>query len=374
MKKLNKTLGIVILTLLAFNTGFGQDTEENVISRDIKVVEGILDQIFDGNRDHLFGSDRTKGNYIPGFGVIFKVPISITARGELLIFPGNEDETDQVEETTLNVKNEETYRNKLKVFFEKYADLLTHLNDNDKILVIVDNLSAGSYQVFLNRLDRRGRNVTRMEDNFQKLMAQASFKDVKDYRTNKLSKSQFESKISFSKNVDKNEVDEEYEILAGIFDNLFKSDAELNFNFKRNSTFERLNGFGVIYYVGLQENYFAVGYSTQSQLGYTNQTRAIGRAITTQKSDAKEEKPDKSYLKLEEKLKTYMVQYGKTLRSLGNNEVLMVTANLPNCYDCSSPQKIDLILDASILRDFDQGKMPLDKAVSLIKVRRQARK
>jgi hypothetical protein len=66
------------------------------------------------------------------------------------------------------------------------------------------------------------------------------------------------------------------------------------------------------------------------------------------------------YPKFEQDLKENMLEYGRTLKTLGDDEVLVFNITLTKCDGCGIPSTLELAVKGSVLKDFGTGK--LDKA------------
>ena len=76
------------------------------------------------------------------------------------------------------------------------------------------------------------------------------------------------------------------------------------------------------------------------------------------------------YPKFEKELKEFIVDYGRTIRSLDDDEVLMLKVKLTRCKGCSIPSNIDVSLKAGVLKDYDQQKINRDKALGSIEIKK----
>jgi hypothetical protein len=71
------------------------------------------------------------------------------------------------------------------------------------------------------------------------------------------------------------------------------------------------------------------------------------------------------YPRFEQELKDNILEYGRTLKSLKDEEVLVFNVILTKCRECKIPSTLELSIKSSILRDFGTGKM--DKTTALSK-------
>ncbi|MEO8473654.1 MAG: hypothetical protein ABI477_15750, partial [Chryseolinea sp.] len=68
----------------------------------------------------------------------------------------------------------------------------------------------------------------------------------------------------------------------------------------------------------------------------------------------------------EQDLKDNLLDYGRTVKSLKDDEVLVVQVAMTKCAGCAIPSSLEITLKASALKDFNSGKA--DKAATLSKI------
>jgi hypothetical protein len=78
----------------------------------------------------------------------------------------------------------------------------------------------------------------------------------------------------------------------------------------------------------------------------------------------RDKKVTELYPKFEQELKENMLEYGRTLRSLGDEEVLVFNVSLTKCKGCGIPSTVELNVKNSVVKDFGAGKIDKNTALS----------
>ena len=392
---MNKITIVIIcsLTTVFVSGGMAQSVNENQMDQEIEIMEGILDQLFFQNyRKHSRG-ENVRGNYLPGFGLIFKIPryenyfmgrnvtdninAVIVDESRQLVIGQNifmKNKMDSVHEAS-NAHFNETIR----LFFIDYGDLISQLEGNDNILIVFGyDASSQSNQFIHNPFIRRKLKDEGVEEirPASKITAQVSYNDILKYKSGKTTENQFAKNIRLSEKSVNEAIDQEFNILAGIFEKIYGRHGG---SFVNNLAigFERIDGLGVIYEMSLGNTLLSSG--TRVPTISITSGRGVGEEEKNQnegvylvpddynkKINELKEEQNKAYQELKTKLKQDLIRYGKTLKSLQNGEILMLATTLSNCLGCDKPEKLNLIVKASVLKDYDQRKITLDQAVANI--------
>ena len=67
-------------------------------------------------------------------------------------------------------------------------------------------------------------------------------------------------------------------------------------------------------------------------------------------------------------MKENIIQYGRTIKSLEKDEMLLLKVTLTKCDGCSIPKKIQFSVKHSVLADFNSGKISLKDATAKVKL------
>jgi len=95
---------------------------------------------------------------------------------------------------------------------------------------------------------------------------------------------------------------------------------------------------------------------------------SVGRSDVT--SEERKELIIDMYPKFEKDMKRNMLDYGRTISSLDANEVLSLNITITRCKGCSIPKSIVLTVPASVLQNYNQGKITIDKALTEVDVKK----
>jgi hypothetical protein len=166
------------------------------------------------------------------------------------------------------------------------------------------------------------------------------------------------SKIKVVNTESVEEVEPDLELLSSIFTRLYGQDISKTYFVGDNVYFERLKDFGVIYYMQM--------FSGIEQDNYSRRYIMPTLGLTDIDQQTKDKKVKELYPKFEQDLKDNLLDYGRTVKSLKDDEVLVVQVAMTKCGGCAIPSSLELTLKASALKDFNSGKA--DKAATLSKI------
>jgi hypothetical protein len=84
----------------------------------------------------------------------------------------------------------------------------------------------------------------------------------------------------------------------------------------------------------------------------------------------RDKKAREMYPQFEQDLKANMLDYGRTLKSLGNDESLIFNVTLTKCRGCGIPATLELSVKASVLKDFATGKLDQSAALNKFQIKK----
>lgn len=241
-------------------------------------------------------------------------------------------------------KNESEYEDLffrvVHVYLSDYAGLIGQLPDDEKIMLITEL------------------RPTEEDESGYKLSAYALVKDVKDKTAGKLTAEKFREKIVFDYAEISNEKPADLELLASIFQRLYKSDLATTYYTPNRITYEKMDHYGVVYQMRV---FSSISYGSDNY-----------KIVTQGKSGLTEKERDKvvqeMYPQFEQELKENMLDYGKTIKSLSGNESLVVKVKLTKCEDCGIPESIEVSVSQEVLQAYNDGKMKRETALSKITI------
>ena len=156
------------------------------------------------------------------------------------------------------------------------------------------------------------------------------------------------------------ELQPDLELLTSIFNRLYQRDLSKTFFTDENIYYERLKDYGVIYYMNVfssnQTNYDRWGMPTQGLNNLTQEDR--------------DKKVKELYPVFERDIKADILEYGRTVKSLKGDEVLMFNIAITKCQSCGIPATLEVSVKASVLSDYSSGKISKDAALTKMEIKK----
>ncbi len=296
------------------------------------------------DRDHELQERQVYGIGTAGSGVQ-----TITTRGRSKYY--NAD--------SVNTVNNAKVINAAKNFIADYGDMLSQLTPEER--VVVTNRSGGEHQFWYSGQAKRSL-----------LSVEATKGDLTQYRQGKLTREQLIAKIKVVNSVSSNKTEPDMELLSSIFNRLYQSDLSTTYYVQNNVYYERLTDFGAILHMQVVSSITNTdmygNYKTGTDVRLTMPTQRLNNLTQAER----DKKVKELYPVFESELKENILEYGRTLRSLNDNEQLMVDVSVTKCEGCGIPGTLELVVKASVLKDFNAGKLDKSAALSKIEVKKGA--
>jgi hypothetical protein len=399
MKMVKKIwLGACVALALNAQTTVAQKIDDERMKRDIEVAENVLSTLIkqevSSQRNGFFGIE-VKGSYLPGYGVTFKLPMDLSlpymipvapmAPGEDIIWnregegfvishgrsadqlavPEVEAELAEAEaehsreyslKDKMNKKRRvnsdslrESYNLKMikaaKDFIVDYGDFISQLGSNEKIVITNQGDNRAWY------FNKGKRSHISVESNKADLIALKQGKITRDQALGKI-------KVVNTESVDVKEPD--MELMTTIFNRLYRADLSKTYFTDDNIYYERLRDYGVIYYMQVySSNQVDYGTLSMPTLGLDRVDQAT-----------RDKKAAELYPRFEQDLKENILEYGRTLKSLKDEESLIFNITLTRCKGCNIPSTAEVSVKASILKDYAAGKIDKNAAMSKFTVKK----
>lgn len=242
-----------------------------------------------------------------------------------------------------------------KTFITDYGDMLSQLAPNERI--IVTNRGSNENNVWLN-----GAKAKR-----SLLSVEATKSDLTQFRQGSITRDQFIKKMKVVNTVTSEKTEPDMELLASIFNRLYREDLSRTYYMQGGAYYERLTDFGVILHMQVVSSLSNGDYYTPAKdvrlamptLGLTNLTQ-----------EERDKKVKELYPVFESELKENILDYGRTLKSLNDNEQLIVDVSMTKCTGCGIPASLELAVKASVLKEYSAGKLDKSAALSKIEVKK----
>lgn len=364
---------MMIVCLLAFSYAGAQSFSQERMDRDVEVAENVLSTLIrqQFNKSSYYHIE-VKASYTPGFGVTMRMPNDnssfiysvdaarapvvvsprgegvrgYTAEGNVIIVDGDKVKTVKSNRDSLRTVYYEKVIAASKDFLADYGDLFSQLPANEKILIT--NRGEGMYH-YWDRKSQKRMMVT----------VEALRGDITAAKEGKITRKQLMDKIRVVNTESTDEVATDLELLSSIISRLYRSDLSKSYYLDGNIYYERLKSFGVIYYMEVVS-------STEFERDRFRMPTVGEKELTKPERD---KKVIELYPTFEKDLKDNILEYGKTLKSLGDDEMLMFNVKLTRCDACGIPASLELTIKNTTLRDFAAGKISREAALGAISVK-----
>ncbi len=377
-----------------------QKRDHERMDRDIAVAENVLGTLI----KQQFNSQRTffpleiKGSYQAGYGVVFNLPADYTTPiaftipnggNDVMIFnesnsPGvkaynynyNYDSRvngadrapELADEKSLTLKDKTREKRRLdmdsvrdsynlkvidaaKTFIVDYADMITQLTPQEKIIV---SNQGNQPRMWVGQYFNAPKRTH--------LSVEALKSDLIQLKQGKITRDQALAKIKVVNTETVEEVEPDLELLSSIFRRLYSQDLSKTYFTGDNVYFERLKDFGVIYYMQV--------YSGIERGDYSKRYVMPTLGLEDVDQETKDKKVKELYPKFEQELKDNILEYGRTVKSLKDEEVLVVQVTLTKCAGCGIPSTLELSIKGSALKDFSAGKTDRNAVLSKFSIKK----
>ena len=184
--------------------------------------------------------------------------------------------------------------------------------------------------------------------------------DLLQYKQGKLTRDQVLAKINIIDTESSDDLNPDLELLSSIFNRLYRPDLSKTYYAQENIYYERLKNYGVIYYM---EVYSSNESDFQKFSMPTLGLEDIDKAT-------RDKKVAELYPAFEKDVEESMLDYGRTLKSLKDDELLVVKVKLTRCEGCGIPKTAEFSVKNAVLKDFNSGKLTKDAALARINVKK----
>lgn len=384
-------MGILVLGI--YSADAQKKIDEDRMLRDIEVTENILSTLIKQQFEkRSFFPMEITAEYREGHGITYRLPYEfngpmvwgVGSAPDIAIldgrgfnysfeFPGESTDVERVYDgqgrmVTENVTGLTTTRSHkvnvdsirevstaktisaCKEFLADYGDLLTQLSPTEKIMIT--NRGDGDriwYGAFVN--SSRPSYVS----------LEASKGDITQLKQGKMTRDQFMKSIKVINSVMDDELQPDLELLTSIFNRLYRKDLSKTYFTEENIYYEKLKDYGVIYYMQV--------YSS-NQMDYNKRwvMPTVGlEGLTTEERD---KKVKELYPQFEKDFKADILEYGRTVKSLTSDELLVFNVKLTKCDGCGIPSSLEFLVKADVLKDYAAGKLTKEAALGKMTVKK----
>lgn len=386
------SLTILFLLFSGEQVTVAQKIDKEKMDKDLKVAEAILASLTNqsSNADfRAYSLPKSPSRYLEGYGVIFHVDLPpsfvfVAAPAQVLINHQRPDNvtstitsarsitptkpdslqksklaetlsvygltyTDKNESDSLKQADVNRSIEQIKTFLLDYADLIGQLKEDDKIKVIESNPTHLSS--FANSQTTRGSNA--------RISAEIVKKDLNEYKSGKISREELSKRIKITTRADKEPVDQDFVLLGSIFERLYRTDLSNTYFLSGAVYYNRIPDYGVIYHMN-------VNTYERAKVDQVNNVYALSLDDVNQ--EERNKKVTELYPKFENELKENILEYGKTLKNLDDNEYLIFDVSIAGCRSCDIPEFLQLSVKSAVLRQYNTGKLTKNTALGEVKI------
>ncbi|PWL28410.1 hypothetical protein [uncultured Roseivirga sp.] len=343
------------------------------MEKDIVILQNVLSDLF-GNEDRYFSSRNAKGMYVPGGGVIFSMS-SNSLYGNILIeyadvldeIDGDGTKQDESSPEETNRKMEETIREKSKEFLTNYGSLLTELKSGEKLMLNIDYTARQKREE--SRSSSRARFVSSSRNMKKRMQSSISYKALNDFSIGKINLQQAMAAVETKIVEDADKEMTDAKILAGILDDLMQTSMDGKFRRRSKTNWTYFDGFGLMFNIQM-----STSSSTSEMIIYSQSARTITRTEDSEVEKEREElmkELEEAYPDFEDMLKENIVQYGRTLRSLGAGESVIVNVDFGSgVRDSKMPRSIRMVVPKSSIDAYAKGQKSLEQVKKEIDIKK----
>lgn len=388
---------MVSLAVLAAGGSTAQPKIDDArMDRDIEVAESALGTLLrqQFQKRYMFPME-VEGRYTAGFGVTFRLPGDFFGPMAFSLAPGppddvviwdgdgrnsfsysittDDDDDDDGDEDNgpiivnkgrnrVTVKSKSVNRDSArqaynarliaasKEFLADYADLIGQLQSDEHILIT----NRGEQE----RMWVWGADAPRRTY----LSVDATRGDITQYKQGKLTRDQFMAKVRVVNTESTEELSPDLELLTSLFNRLYRRDLSKTYFTEENVYYERMKDFGAIYYMEV--------YSSNVEEGRRYSMPTVDLENLSQ--EERDKKVKELYPRFEADLKDNIVEYGRTLKSLKDEELLVFNVKVTKCTGCGIPSNLELSVKAQVLKDYNAAKLDKPAAVGRINMKKGA--
>jgi hypothetical protein len=236
-----------------------------------------------------------------------------------------------------------------KDFLADYGDLINQLSPTEKVMIT--NRGDGDriwYGAFVNNSRPSYISVEALKG------------DITQLKQGKLTRDQFIKNIKVVNSVMDDELQPDLELLTSIFNRLYRKDLSKTFFTEENIYYEKLKDYGAIYYMQV--------YSSNQDYNRKWVMPTVGlQGLTTEERD---KKVKELYPQFEKDFKADILEYGRTLKSLTSEELLVFNVQLTKCSGCGIPSSLEFLVKADVLKEYASGKLTKDAALAKMTVKK----
>ncbi len=340
------------------------------MERDIIILQNVLNDLFNQGNVFYSSSRGAKGIYVPGKGVIFNLGggNNSIVTANFLAAQQTHDEAKKEDEKSIGERNKalESKNQMLsKEFLVNYGSILSDLKSGEKVMLnvsytILNEASDQDNNIRIqggaNVIYRGGGKLSQ-----KRMVSSIDYATINSYLSGKSSLESAASKVSQKVIEANNNEAQDAKIMAGIMDDLFESNFDGIYRRSGKTSWTYFEGFGLMYDMNLT--------GARGTLRFANATNVIVTGVRSSDNDEKDTKQEEANKKVEESyddlielVKESLVTYGRTLRSVKSDEVVILNINFGSSFRKTKlPRAVRLQVSKSQIEAFSRGQKSLDQ-------------
>ena len=373
-----------LMAVCMSETVYGQIDDERM-QRDIRVASGILQTLSQTDATLVMYGDNVTGDYIDGYGVMFSIGggYSFVAprapRGRAVVLGTREakevKEVKDVKEAvvwsqgnngsvsvTVEDEDDDLIEDKqsdineiMSLFLADYSQLIGQLAPTDKIVV---STKKSDYFYRFKMSDGDETTVTSSQSAGNNgITAELLKKDHDNFLSGKLTREQLLEKIKFIEHTSENARAKDLDLFGSMIKTLYDVDYTDSYFISWTPEYERIHGVGAIYTFKVFSSYDENGLY-----------RMPGINQEGLNEDQRTENVVALYPLFVKSFKENLIQYGRAIKSLKDDEMVMARITLTKCDGCEIPKRLQFSVKQSVLKDFNSGNMRLSEAIAQVKM------
>lgn len=381
-RKINVLIGMCLVIMITDTRSYAQNIDEDRMLRDLKVSENVLvtliKQKFEDRR--MFFPLAVSSSYQDGYGVTFTLPADYTTpivfsiqsddqvtwgadwnnsgeyrpRGqtqEVRVAKGSWALKDNQQRNLDSIRDASNDRliEAAKEFLADYGDILSQVRNNERI--VITNQGDQPRMWVGSLVNAPSRSHLSIE------MAKA---DHNQFKQNKITRDQLMDKIKVMNAESIDAVEPDLELLSTIFNRLYRPDLSKTFFTEGNIYYERLKDYGAVFYMQV--------FSSNRTFGELYDMPTVGMHEVGQ--EERDKKVKELYPQFEKELKENIIEYGRTLKSLKDDESLIFNVRVTQCIKCKIPSTLEMTVKGSMLKDYNAGKINRESALGKVVVKK----
>ncbi len=400
MKQLMKRVVVMWAMTSSFMAAGQAKVNDQRMDQDIEVAENILGTLARqqfGRRN--FFPIEVNGTYLPGYGVTFRLPqgsafnlymmkssdmapaiVGGVGQGSSYSYSygvsttlpeGNEEmiarDKSEKDRTTIrskspgtgrkinsdsvNASNDKKFLEIARGFLADYGDVISQLRPEEKIIITNRSEEFGDFEFKWRGGMGQGRSM---------ISAEAKRDDIIQLKMGKITRDQFLSRLTVVNTEPSDKLDPDLEVLSSMFSRLYRQDLSKTYYTEGEVSYERLKDYGVVYFMRVYSS------NQEDDNRWSMPTLAMENVSTPER----DKKVKELYPKFESDLKDNLIEYARTLRSLKDDEQVVLNVKLTKCVGCGIPASLEVSVKNSVLKDYGSGKITKEAALTKVTVKK----